>query len=313
MATNFLTNNIVATSQESPEVFYNALQGSQTIDKGYFDVIPGVKKDSITLDKLTIGSGIVKQDLRDCAWDPENVGELGQKTVTVGNLKVNLEQCIDSLDSLLSQERYNATKRGEIAPDVETLLLNRLGRAVGLDIEKLIWNAAIASGDPIDGVLTEAYADVDTIKVTGTTINATNALTEVEKVYAVIPQAVLDEQYANPDAQVSIFVGPTTYRFVRQALSTTPTNVNVTLPSWTIDNGEVYYLGIRVAVATGIPTNTMFAGAKNNLKVVTNLLEDAELTAERGTTLKDKNMMYIGSQFKLQATYVNSEEVVIYK
>lgn len=311
---NLLENNIQATAKESPEVFYNALESANTIEKGYFDVIPGVKNDSINLDKLTINAGLTKADLRDCSWDASEVGALGSKTVEVGNFKVNGEQCIDALDSLFAQERYKATKRGEVAPEFETLLLQRLGRAVGLDIENIIWTASKAGGDSVDGVLTEAAGDSEVIKVQGTTLNASNVLTEIEKVYAVIPQAVLDEQYANgADAQVSIHVGPTTMRFVRQALSTTPTNVNVTLPSWTIDNGEVYYLGIRVACAQGIPANKMFAGAKYNLKFVTNMLEDAELEAERGKSLRDKNVLLIRAQFKAKATYVNSDEVVLYE
>lgn len=238
---------------------------------------------------------------------------MGSKEIEAANLKVNLEQCIDALDSLFSQEAYKATKRGEMAPSFEDLLMNRLGKAVGLDIERLIWAGAKASGDPLDGFLTKAEADGDTIKVGATTLNATNILTETEKVFAAIPQAVLDEAIAlGADGEAGIFMGPVAYRYLIQALSTTPTNVNVTLPSWTVNDGEVSYLGIKVKMAQGIPANKMVAASKANMKIITNLLSEAELTAEKGKSLKENNILYIKAQFKLGADYINSDEVVVY-
>lgn len=309
-----LQNGIVATAAQNPEVFYNALETSNSIQKEYFGVIPGVKADTLNVNKLDINAGLVKEDLRDCAWDPEQIGSLGSKQITVGNLKVNLEQCIDALDSLFSQEAYKATKRGEMAPSFEDLLMNRLGKAIGLDIERLIWSGDKSSGDSIDGVMTKASQDMNTIKVQGTTLNATNILTEVEKVFASIPQAVLDEAVAlGADGEAGIFMGPVAYRYLIQALSTTPTNVNVTLPSWTVNDGQVAYLGIKVNMAQGIGANKMFAGSKANMKIVTNLLSEAELTAEKGKSLKENNILFVKAQFKLAADYINSDEVVIYE
>lgn len=311
--TNLIQNNIQCTSKESPEVFYNAMEASQTLEKGYIDVIPGVKNASINLDKLTVGTGMVQQDLRDCAWNPSEGPSLGSKNVTIADLKVNAEQCIDALDCLFAQEKYKATKRGEMAPEFQDLLLARLGKGVGLDIERLIWSGDTMSGDPVDGIYTEGSQDMNTIKVQGTTINASNVLAEAEKVYAAIPQAVLDEQFVNgEDAAVSVFMAPTDYRYLRQALSTTPTDVNVTLPSWTVDNGEIAYMGIKFRAVAGLQTGKMVAGAKYNFKFVTNLLEDAVLNAARGASLKDENVLYIKAQFRAKATYVNSDEVVIY-
>lgn len=311
---NMLENGIVANAAQYPEVFYNALQTSNTIEKDYFGIIPGVKADSINVNKLDINGGLVKEDTRDCSWDPSVIGSLGQKNIALGNLKVNAEQCIDSLDSLFSQEAYKATKRGEMAPEFETLLLNRIGKAVGLDIERLIWVADKSMGDPVDGVFAKARQDGTTIKVQGTTLNASNILTEVEKVFASIPQAVLDEAVAlGADGEAGIFMGPVAYRYLIQALSTTPTNVNVTLPSWTVNDGQVAYLGIKINMAQGIPADKMFAASKANMKIVTNLLSDAELTAEKGTSPKEKNILFITAQFKLGADYINGNEVVIYE
>lgn len=311
---NLITNNITADSKRNAEIFANAIQGANTLKNDYLNVIARVKNEKVKLNKFTSGAGLSQEDDRDCAWDPTTGITLGEKEVDMVNLKVNAEQCIDELDSLFSQDQYSAVKRGEMPADFETFMLNRISRGVGLDIEKYIWSAAVASGDPVDGIAVQAAADAATVKVNGTTLTASNVLGEIEKVYAAIPDAVLDVQDEDPEAgKVRVFVSPKTYRFVLQALSTTPTGVNVTLPNWTIENGVINYLDVEIAKAQGMADDTMFAAAKSNLVFATNLLEDAEIRGSKGASLKDENVYYIKAQYRMAATYVFSNEVVIYE
>lgn len=307
-----IVNNIEATAKQNPELFYNALQGSNTIKNDYFRVLPKVKADSVLVNKLTVDTGLSQADGRDCAWDPTKAATLDAKELELGKFKVNGEQCIEALDSFLSQAQYDAFKLGELPGSVEDVLMDRVAKSIGLDIEKYIWTGVKAT-DGVDGIVTEATGDSDVIDVTGTTLTVANVLEEIAKVYDAIPQAVLDEQYANPEnGKVRIFVSPKTYRFVRQALATTPTDYNVTLPSWTIDGGVVAYMGIEVAVAQGMADDKMLAAAKQNLVFATDLMSEANLEGEQGKSLKDKSIFYIRANYRLKASYVFGAEVVLY-
>lgn len=307
-----IVNNITATAKQDPELFYNALQGSNTIKNDYFRVLAKVKTDSVLVNKLTVDTGLSQADGRDCSWDPTKAATLDSKELELGKFKVNGEQCIEALDSFLSQAQYDAYKLGEMPKEVEGVLMDRISKSIGLDIEKYIWTAT-EGADGVDGIITKATADDDVIDVAGTTLTVSNVLGEVEKVYNAIPQAVLDEQYGNPeDAKVRIFVSPKTYRFVRQALSTTPTDFNVTSPSWTLDNGVVAYMGIEVCVAQGMADNKMLAAAKQNLILATDLMSNAEITGEQGKNLKDNGIFYIKANYRLCADYIFGSEVVLY-
>lgn len=307
-----IVNNIAATAKQNPELFYNALQGSNTIKNDYFRVLPKVKADSVLVNKLTVDGGLSQVDSRNCSWDPTKAATIDSKELKLGKFKVNGEQCIEALDSFLSQAQYDAFKLGEMPKDVEDVLMDRIAKSVGLDIEKYIWTAT-ESGDGVDGIVTKAIADSDVIDVAGTTLTVANVLEEIAKVYDAIPQAVLDEQYGNPeDAKVRIFVSPKTYRFVRQALATTPTAVNVTSPSWTLDGGVVAYMGIEVVVAQGMANDKMLAAAKQNLILATDLMSEAEISGEQGKSLKDNGVFYIKANYRLTADYIFGAEVVLY-
>lgn len=307
-----IVNNIEATAKQNPELFYNALQGSNTIKNDYFRVLAKVKTDSVLVNKLTVDTGLSQIDGRNCAWDPTKAATLDSKELELGKFKVNGEQCIEALDSFLSQAQYDAYKLGELPGSVEDVLMGRIAKSIGLDIEKYIWTGVKAT-DGVDGIITKATADADVVDVAGTTITVNNVLGEIEKVYGAIPQAVLDEQYGNPDdAKVRIFVSPKTYRFVRQALSTTPTDFNVTSPSWTLDNGVVAYMGIEVVVAQGMADDKMLAAAKQNLILATDLMSEANLEGEQGKNLKDKGIFYIRANYRLVADYIFGNEVVLY-
>ena len=56
-------------------------------------------------------------------------------------------------------------------------------------------------------------------------------------------------------AAVQIFVSLDIMRYLKQALSTTPTSNQVILPSFTIEGGVIRYMGVEVALV-GLPKNT---------------------------------------------------------
>lgn len=312
---NLIDNNVAGSFQQAPELFVNALEAAPSVEKNYLRIIPNIKAESVMLNKLTVAGGLSQADGRDCAWDAGEAAAVDAKEVELGDEKVNLEQCIDALDSIMSQAQYAATKRGELAPSFEQVLMDRLNKALGQDIEYFIWRASASGSDNVDGIEAKLAADEDVVIVEGDAdgLGVTNIKAEVAKVYDAIPQAVLDEaDFAPVEGKVRIFMNSKAYRFLLQALSTASSEYVVVNPGWTMVDGVVSYLGVEIAVA-GLSDNTMIAAAYQNLVLCTNLLEDAVLKGERGKNMTDENIYYIKAQYRIAADYIFSDEVVFYQ
>lgn len=322
MANKMIENNIQYTIKNQPEWFYRSLQKAHTIDKGYVRVLPNVTKDT-RIKKLVMGANTISQvDTRDCAWTPTQRFTFDDALITVKNFKINEEQCLEDLDSIYSEMVFNsigATKDkfpavGE-PQNLESALMFHLQNALSNDIERLIWggNGNAVAGIQ-DGILDKALADANSIKVANAvTIDSTNVLGEIQRVYDAIPDNVLNEGEFEPEkAPVKIFVSLDIMRYLKQALSTTPTNYQVTLPSFTIEGGVIRYMGVEVALV-GLPSNTMIAASKDNLYFATDLLSDtAEIRAQMGNDLYDEAKWYAKGAYRADAGYIFADEVVVY-
>jgi hypothetical protein len=322
MANYMIENNFAYTVKKQPEWFYKVLQKAHTIDNGYVRVLPNVTKDTF-IKKLVMDKNTISQaDTRDCAWTPTQRFTFDGKTVTVKNFKINEEQCLEDLDSIYSEMVFNsigATK--DKWPDVgepqnlESAIMFHLQNSLSNDIERLIWGGEDNAVAGIhDGILDKALASADSIKVENpVTIDASNVLAEIQRVYNAIPDAVLNEGEFEPEkAAVKIFVGLDIMRYLKQALSTTPTNYQVTLPSFTIEGGKVFYMGIEICVVV-LPANTMVAASRDNLYFATDLLSDTqEIRAQMGNDLKDENIWRAKGAYRADAGMIFEDEVVVY-
>lgn len=319
---NLLDNKIQYTVKNNGEWFYKSLKKAHTLDKEYIRVIPNVTKE-VYLHKLVMANNTISQvDTRDCAWTPQQRIQLTGITMDVNNYKINDEQCMEQLDSVYSEMTYNsigATKdQWPAAHDggesLESAVMFHLQNSLANDIERIIWGG---SGNAVagvqDGIVDKALASANTIKVTGQTIDATNVLGEIQKVYDAIPNVVLNDGEFDPEkAAVKIFVDMNTMRYLRQALSTVPTNYQVILPSFAIEGGRIFYMGVEIVVV-GLPANTMVAASKDNLVFITDLLSDTqEIRAQFGNDLKDEAMLYIKGAYRANAGFIFDDEVVIY-
>jgi hypothetical protein len=313
---NFINNNIEFTPKLQPEYFVGAIKKGATLNGGYLRVLPNITKDTL-VKKLVLSGGTVSQtDTRDCQWHPVQRVSIDSKKMSVANFKINLEQCTDQLDSLFSEEVYNSigANKTSLPEGLETVLMQAIQTSLGADIEKIIWGGA---GNAVDdwqhGLIDKALADPDTIKVEGVTLSCDNILSEIQKVYDALPNHVLGENLYDPErAKVSIFVDFNAYKYLRQALSTTPTQYEVILPSFTYVDNVISYLGIEI-VPAGLPANTIFAGSKDNLVFLTDLLSDTvSIKAAMGNNVTDDEIWRVKGKYRANADYIFSDEVVVY-
>ena len=319
---NLINNQITYTVKNNGEWFYKSLQKAHTLANDYIRVIPNVTKD-VKVHKLVMSNTISQPDGRDCAWNPTQRITLNEATFTVKNWKINEEQCMEQLDSVLSEMQYRqigATKdqwpsNTDGNESLESAVMFHLQNSLSNDLERIIWGGTGNSvgGQTPDGIVDKALASANTIKVSGQTIDATNVLGEIAKVYDAIPNVVLNDGEFDPEkAPVKIFVTMDIMRYLRQALSTVPTNYQVILPSFAVEGGKIFYMGVEIVVV-GLPANTMVAASKDNLVFVTDLLSDTqEIRAQFGNDLKDEAMLYIKGAYRANAGFIFDDEVVIY-
>lgn len=319
---NLINNQITYTVKNNGEWFYQSLQKAHTLANDYIRVIPNVTKD-VKIHKLVMANNTVSQvDNRDCAWSPTQRITLNEATFQVKNFKINEEQCMEELDSIWSEMQYReigATKdqwptNTDGNESLESAVMFHLQNSLSQDIERIIWGG---SGNTVagvqDGIVDKALASSTSIKITGQTIDAANVLGEIQKVYDAIPNVVLNDGEFDPEkAAVKIFVNMDIMRYLRQALSTVATSNQVILPSFAVEGGKIYYLGVEIVVV-GLPANTMIAASKDNLVFVTDLLSDTqEIRAQFGNDLKDESMLYIKGAYRANAGMIFDDEVVIY-
>ena len=319
---NLINNQITYTVKNNGEWFYKSLQKAHTLANDYIRVIPNVTKD-VKIHKLVMANNTVSQvDNRDCAWSPTQRITLNEATFQVKNFKINEEQCMEELDSIWSEMQYReigATKdqwptNTDGNESLESAVMFHLQNSLSQDIERIIWGG---SGNTVagvqDGIVDKALASSTSIKITGQTIDAANVLGEIQKVYDAIPNVVLNDGEFDPEkAAVKIFVNMDIMRYLRQALSTVATSNQVILPSFAVEGGKIFYLGVEIVVV-GLPANTMIAASKDNLVFVTDLLSDTqEIRAQFGNDLKDESTLYIKGAYRANAGMIFDDELVIY-
>lgn len=320
---NLINNGISYTVKNNGEWFYQSLKKAHTLANDYIRVIPNVTKE-VKIHKLVMPNQTISQvDSRDCAWNPTQRIALDEATFQVKNWKINEQQCMEQLDSIWSEMQYRqigATKdqwpsNTDGNESLEHAVMFHLQNALSQDLERIIWGGSgnTVAGQATDGIVDKALASANTIKVSGQTIDATNVLGEIQKVYDAIPNVVLNDGEFDPEkAPVKIFVTMDIMRYLRQALSTVPTNYQVILPSFAIEGGKIYYMGVEIVVV-GLPANTMVAASKDNLVFVTDLLSDTqEIRAQFGNDLTDESILYVKGAYRANAGFIFDDEVVIY-
>ena len=308
---NLITNNIQYTAQTAPEFFVGALSEAHTIESDYVRVIPNVTKDVMVKKLVLTGNTISQKDDRDCAWTPTQRMTADSVTLKVANFKINEEQCLDSLDSLYSEEvfrtgRSEGAMKTEAPGDFKEAVMYLVQKGLSADVERIIWTGDLTSG--ATGLVGQASASG--VKVTIDVVVDPKAA--VETAYENIPDAVLSEAEADPaKAPVRFFVSAKNLRSIKQFLSEDQNNANVVYQPWKVEGTKVTYMGCEVVGNPFIDNDTLLAFSRDNAVFATDLLADtANVEVEQGASLKDRSTMYIKGQYRAVAGFIFNDEVV---
>jgi hypothetical protein len=246
-----------------------ALLSADTLDKGLIEILPNVNYRT-TLQKVNTDE-IVKD--ASCDFTATSTLTLTDRILEVEPFQVNLQLCKkDYYDSWIGGQ-MGFSAYDSIPASFADFLIAHVASKTAQKIEQNIWNGTAASAGEFSGFLSLMTADSDVIDVTATTVTAANVIAELGKVVDAIPSAL----YGKED--LTIYVPQNVAKAYTRALggfAAAGVGANGVDNKGTMWYGgqDLFFDGIRVAMANGLPSNKMVAAQSSNLFFGTGLLNE---------------------------------------
>ena len=270
------------TTTQNASVAYNgefagqyisaALLSANTIENGGITVKPNIKFQEVI---KTISTDDIVKDAS-CDFTATSTLTLDERTLTPEYQQVNLQLCKKDF-----QDDWEAISMGFSAHDTlpssfSDFLISHVAAKVAQRTEQSIWEGTTATSGQFNGLTTLIAVDANLPsgnEVAGTTVTASNVITELGKIADAIPSAL----YGSED--LNIYVSQNIARayvralggFAAAGLGGSGTNAMGT--QW-FNNGALTFDGIKIFVANGLANNVAMAAEKSNLYFGTGLLSD---------------------------------------
>jgi len=246
-----------------------ALLSAPTLDKGLIEIMPNVYYKSVI---QKVNTDDILKDAT-CDFDPTSTVTLTERVLTLEEFQVNLQMCKKDFEQTWQAVEMGYSSFKNVPASFTDFIVAYAAERVAARIEQNIWSGVNASAGQFAGFQTLFAADSDVIDVTGTTVTASNVITELGKVVDAIPAAL----YGKED--LYLYVPQNVAKAYVRALGgfaasgVGANGVDNAGTTW-FNNQELYFDGIKVAVANGLSSNKMVAAQKSNLFFGTGLLSD---------------------------------------
>jgi len=246
-----------------------ALLSADTIEGGGITIKPNVKYKEVM---KTLSTDAIVKDAT-CDFSDTSTLTLAEKILQPEEFQVNLELCKSDFVSDWEAISMGYSAFDELPANFADYLIGHVAAKVAQKTEQTIWTGVTATAGEFNGFATLLAADGDVVDVVGTTITAANVITEMGKVVDAIPSAV----YGKDD--LYLYVSQNVARAYVRALGgfgasgLGANGVNNAGTTW-FNGGDLAFDGVKLFVASGLPTNDMIAAQKSNLFFGTSLLAD---------------------------------------
>ena len=246
-----------------------ALLSADTIEGGGVTIKPNVKFKEVL---KTINLDAITKDAT-CEFSDTSTLTLAESVLEVKQLQVNLELCKSDFEDDWMAIEMGYSAFDSLPASFSDYLIGYVASKVAAKNESNIWQGVSTNAGEFDGFTTLAAADASVIDVVGTTITAANVITELGKVVDAIPAAL----YGKED--LYIYVSQHIARSYVRALGgfgasgLGANGVAAQGTTW-YNGGDLAFDGVKLFVASGLPTNDMIAAQKSNLYFGSSLLAD---------------------------------------
>ena len=287
-----------------------ALLSAPTLEKGGLTIHPNVKYKQVIQRVAT--DDIIKNAT--CDFDATSTVTLTEKVLNPEEFQVNLQLCKKDFHST-----WQAAEMGYGAFDVlpksfSDFLIAHVAEKVASAMESTIWTGVNATAGQFAGLSTQIAADAalpSAQEVAGTTVTASNVITELGKLVDAIPARL----YGQPD--LKLYVSQNIYKAYVRALGGFGASG---VGSAGYDNkgtnqalGELMFDGVPVFMANGLAANTAWATPTSNLHFATSVLSDMnEVKVLDMSDLDGSQNVRVIMRFSADAKYGFAEDCVVY-
>ncbi len=295
-----LTDNTTFYGADA-EGFYKKVLTSGTA-KNVLTLIPNVKS-KIKLAYSDLGN-ILQAD--DCSFSATGEGSLNQKTMTVCDIKVQLEYCATTFEANYLSAQIRA--KDQAVPDsYAQFVLNQVAEVAAQDIEQIIFKGDTGTSSyPLslcDGLVKLMLADSDIIDVTATasTMTSTVVLTELDRVLTAVPAKVRNKP------NFKIFVSQEIAFAYKQKQAATTGGL------FMVGDKELNYLGFTLIPTDGLSGAKMIAANMDNVFFLTDLASDFEdiiIIPQR--PISGARTERFAANLKVGVNYLYGTEIVLY-
>jgi len=286
-----------------------ALLSAPTLDKGGITVMPNVKYKQVI--KRVATDGIIKNAT--CDFDPTSTITLTERILQPESFQVNLQLCKSDFRSDWDAIQMGYSAFDTLPKSFADFLIAHAAEKVAAGMETSIWGGVNATAGEFAGIMTQLTTDAAlpaAQEVAGTTVDASNVITELGKIVDACPAALYGKEDLN------IYVSQNIYRAYVRALGGFASGVGAN----GYDNkgtnqqlGDVYFDGVRVFVANGLASNTALLAQKSNLYFATGLLNDMnEVKVLDMADIDGSQNVRVIMRFTADAKYGSASDVVTY-
>ncbi len=272
--------------------------------KNEMTLLPGVKS-KIKMASYELGSMIQAEA---CAWNNSGEGTLDQKTFEVCDLMIQLAFCTTVWEqNYLSLQLRPGSVDAQIPASFEAYLLDQIAKKLAQDIDNLIINGDVnaSPADTCDGLIKKLLADSDVLDESNTTVTASNALAEFNKIILKTPANIREK--ADYVILCSANMGAA-LRFALAAVGTWGINpLTIGKPN------ELTYMGYRVVVSSTLPPDTAIAYSKANVFFLVDMASDPnEILMLNQRNVTGVREIRVTTSFKVGVNYMFGTEIVLY-
>ena len=250
-----------------------ALLSGSTIANGGIEVKPNVKYKEV-IKKLATDAIIADAS---CDFTATSTVTLTEKILQPEEFQVNLQLCRKDFRSDWEAISMGYSAFDSLPPTFADFLLSHVVAKVAEKTESNIWKGVTGNSGQFDGFATLLSVDAGlpaAQEVTGTTVDASNCISQLALLVDAIPAALYGKEdlYLYVSQNIARAYVRALGGFGASGLGSAGTNDMGT--QW-FNNGSLSFDGIKIFVANGLASNTAIAAEKSNLFFGTGLVSDS--------------------------------------
>ena len=288
-----------------------ALLSADTIEKGLITVKPNIKYKEV-LKKASTGSLLADAT---CDYTPTGSVTLTERILEPKELQVNVTLCKDSFRSDWEAVSMGYSAFDTLPKNFADFLIAHVAADVAAANEVSIWRGDASNSGEFDGFETLLAADANLVaaqEVTGTTVDATNVITELGKIVDAIPARLYGKE------GLQIYAAQNIVKAYVRALGGFGTaglgasGVGSQGTMWYNGQG-LNFDGVPIVMVNGMSDDVAICTTKDNLYFGTGLLSDMnQVKVLDMADLDGSQNVRVIMRMTAGVQYANVEDIVTY-